>query len=106
VFVQVNPRKNLATGKPYELVVFVDPWTGKILAHCRLSSRSENLLPLIFAIHRDLTLGHTGALVLGYLALVWTIDCFVSFYLTLPITRPGFWRRWRTAWWVKWSARA
>ncbi|NOS74058.1 MAG: hypothetical protein HOP36_05875 [Methyloglobulus sp.] len=28
-----------------------------------------------------------GARILGVVALVWTLDCFVSFYLTLPVRR-------------------
>jgi uncharacterized iron-regulated membrane protein len=61
-------------------------------------------MPFIRRIHTDLVMGEPGALVLGYVALVWTIDCFVGFYLTLPVTVGRFWRRWRTAWWVKWRA--
>ncbi len=38
-------------------------------------------------------------------ALVWTLDCFVGFYLTLPhfggSDRRGFFARWKTAWLVK-----
>jgi uncharacterized iron-regulated membrane protein len=53
-----------------------------------------------------------GMLVLGIVALVWTLDCFVGFFLTLPLSRganpegTGFWRRWKPAWLVKWQAGA
>ena len=41
---------------------------------------------------------------LGIVALVWTLDCFVGFYLTLPRGQGGFWKRWKYAWQVKWRA--
>ena len=110
VSVRIQPRNNPATGKPYNIDfdhVFVDPWTGRILGHRGGNSifRGKiNLMPFVRAIHTDLAMGPTGALVLGYVALAWTIDCFVGFYLTLPVLSGDFWRRWRTAWWVKWRA--
>jgi uncharacterized iron-regulated membrane protein len=52
---------------------------------------------------------------LGITALVWTLDCFVGFYLTLPASSANrssaislaprsFWQRWQPAWLIKWSA--
>ena len=110
VSVRILPRNSPATGKPYDVDldhVFVDPWTGRILGRRGGNSIFRgriNLMPFIRAIHTDLAMGPTGALVLGYVALAWTIDCFVGFYLTLPALSGDFWRRWRTAWWVKWRA--
>jgi len=110
VIVRIVPRNDPKTGRPYALDydhVFVDPWTGRILGRRGGSSLSRgkiNLMLFIRSVHTDLALGAPGALVLGYVAIVWTIDCFVGFYLTLPISRPGFWRRWGIAWWVKWNA--
>ena len=49
----------------------------------------------------SLALGDAGAWVLAILAIVWTIDCFVGFYLTLPVSIAGFWRRWKPAWLIK-----
>jgi hypothetical protein len=40
------------------------------------------------------------------LALVWTLDCLIGFYLTLPVSTGAFWRRWKPAWLVKWKAGA
>src|SRR5690606_5653593 len=42
---------------------------------------------------------------------VWTLDCFVGFYLTLPArsagaARGGFWARWKPAWLIKTKASA
>jgi uncharacterized iron-regulated membrane protein len=42
-----------------------------------------------------------GTLILGVVAVFWTIDCFNGFYLTLPVSLSGFWRKWKTAWAIK-----
>ena len=49
-----------------------------------------------------MALGEKGAWILAILAILWTIDCFVGFYLTLPIKLEKFWTRWKPAWLVKW----
>jgi uncharacterized iron-regulated membrane protein len=53
----------------------------------------------------NLAIGRIGAWILGIVALVWTIDCFVAFYLTLPLlkrnTARDFFTRWKPAWLVK-----
>ena len=55
-----------------------------------------------------------GAWVLGIAAFLWTVDCVVSTYLTLPArqrdvlvrtTGKTWWQRWRPAWLVRWTAR-
>ncbi len=59
--------------------------------------------------------GHNvGGYVLGVVALVWTIDCFIAFYLTFPlrwrstgdVSRPAksWWSRWKPAWLIKTNA--
>ena len=113
VVIECGPRIDPATGKPYQLDfdhLFLDPWTGKELGrrHDFDTSRVNrlNLMPFIYRLHTSLALGNAGALVLGYVALVWTLDCFIGFYLTLPASKGPFWRRWKKAWWVKWRANA
>jgi uncharacterized iron-regulated membrane protein len=107
-----EPREDPAAGKPYELgfvQMFVDPWTGEELGRRRPGDLSQgliNLMPFIWDLHLSLALGAWGAWVLGIVALVWTIDCFVGFYLTLPVSSDAFWRRWKPAWLVKWKAGA
>jgi len=107
-----DPREDPATGKPYELgfiQMFVDPWTGEELGRRRPGDLSEgliNLMPFVWGFHITLELGGWGAWILGVVALVWTIDCFVGFYLTLPVSTGQFWRRWKPAWLVKWRAGA
>jgi uncharacterized iron-regulated membrane protein len=99
--------KDPDTGKSYELgftQFYVDPFTGAELGHRTRADLSEgwiNFMPFIYKLHDALMLKATGATILGIVAVAWTIDCFVGFYLTLPVSLPGFWRRWRPAWLIK-----
>ena len=61
---------------------------------------------IILNLHAALFLGSFGVSVMGIVAIVWTIDCFVGFYLTLPASVGRFWQRWKLAWQVKWRASA
>jgi uncharacterized iron-regulated membrane protein len=107
VLVGMIPRKNPQTGKPYELgfkQLFLDPWTGDELGRRTPGELSEgriNTMPFIYQLHDALKLGPTGEMILGVVALVWTLDCFVGFYLTLPVSAGSFWRRWKPAWLIK-----
>jgi uncharacterized iron-regulated membrane protein len=88
---------------------YVDPWTGDELGRRKRGDLSEgliNLMPFIYDLHWRLALGDLGQWTLGVLALAWTIDCFVGFYLTLPSRSEHFWRRWRPAWLIKNNASA
>ncbi len=65
-----------------------------------------NVMPFVYDLHTTLGgilfgFGDIGVWVLAVVALLWTIDCFVGFYLTLPVTARGFWRHWKTAWRIK-----
>jgi uncharacterized iron-regulated membrane protein len=90
--------------------ILIDPWTGLELARRKRGDLSEgliNLMPFIFGLHFTLQpILPMGTLVLGIVAVLWTIDCFVGFYLTLPVSLGGFWRKWRTAWAIKRGAGA
>jgi len=119
-------RTDPATSEAFELgfnQLFLDPWTGEELGRRSWADISEgwiNLMPFLYKLHFELALGMTGIWILGIVALVWTLDCFIGFYLTLPrmyrsrrqalesnrAGPPGFWRRWRPAWLVKWNAGA
>ncbi|MGA7411825.1 MAG: PepSY-associated TM helix domain-containing protein, partial [Bryobacteraceae bacterium] len=104
------PRTNPATGKPYDLNfnhIFLNPYTGAELGRRRegdLSQGRVNLLPFIYDLHASLAMGSTGGWILGIVALIWTLDSFVGFYLTLPCNPGTFWQRWKYAWQVKWRA--
>lgn len=117
----VGPRIDLKTHEPYDLDVYrliLDPSTGQELDRCRLwGSIPLNLMDFIYSLHYSLALGMTGMWILGICALVWTLDCFVGFYLTLPARSGGtttatktlgrrWWCRWKPAWLVKWKSSA
>jgi uncharacterized iron-regulated membrane protein len=123
VILQVE-RRDRATGGlvPWSTQwdeLFVDPYTGAVIGHRRLGDITEgliNLMPFLLRVHYSLALGPWGLLAFGIAALVWTLDCFVGFYLTLPVrqtmaNRDGrpraaarSWARWRPAWTVRWRA--
>lgn len=92
--------------------VFVDPYTGAVLGarrHGAIGDGLHNLAPFIYELHQSLALGRTGVLLLGIVALLWTIDCFAGAWLTFPAparhpAQAGWraWlRRWRPAWRVR-----
>lgn len=106
----VAPNPDPKTGKLYVLgydEVFVNPHTGQIQgkrARNAISLRPEQLMPLVFQIHHSLALpGVWGTLLLGVVSLLWTLDCFVGAYLTLPKIRPWM-PKWKHAWLIKWHA--
>jgi uncharacterized iron-regulated membrane protein len=99
-----------AGASPILLEVFIDPGTGTIQGDRRwgeLSAKPENLLPFFHRLHTSLLAGTTGEWVLGVVALLWTLDCFVGAALTFPVRMakrradaPGrsWFGRWRAAW--------
>lgn len=99
--------------------LFIDPYTGRELGRREwgdISQGVKNLMPFIYRLHYSLALGDWGLLVFGFAALIWTIDCFVGFYLTLPVrlrhnaarapgpARPSWFDRWLPSWKVRWRA--
>ena len=95
--------------------VYVHPYTGDIIG---TRDRDEwawhNTMWKVFWLHRDLLLGDIGKLLLGIVALVWTINCFIGFYLTFPRAikkkaqnktspkkRASFLKRWLPAWKIR-----
>ncbi|KQP19384.1 hypothetical protein ASF45_25025 [Pseudorhodoferax sp. Leaf265] len=88
--------------------VFIDPYTGRILGTRRwgdLTQGVHNLMPFVYRLHYSLALGPVGTAVLGIAAVLWTLDCMVGLYLTLPARRRhaaaagrSFWARWSPAW--------
>jgi len=132
VLASMSPRIDAATGKAYELgfdQLILNPYTGQELGRRTWGAISEgmiNLMPFVYKLHFNLALGEVGMWTLGITALVWTLDCFVGFYLTLParrkkqnvgyalrtVTDPvrnayptnnlSFRQRWKPAWLIKW----
>jgi len=88
--------------------IYLDPVTGSELGKVKWGAWPTTLsavMPFVYELHETLVMGFAGGRLLGIVALIWTIDCFIAFYLTLP--RPsassthGFFRRWKPAWLVK-----
>lgn len=134
--VYLEPRIDPATKKPYPLEISslkLNPYSGSEVKNSRYDRQAlkengyfplsrKTFLPFIYALHYALALGETGGLILGIIALAWTLDCFVGFYLTLPKRRskhpattgqrasvakpPSFWHRWKPAWQIKRNASA
>ena len=130
----VEPRIDPATGKRHVLdynQVYLDPNTGEELGRRYWGSvwpiTRENLVSFLYRLHYSLHMpefwgsDRWGIRLLGIIAVIWTIDCFVSFYLTLPARRKsnalrpavvsrelskGFWARWKPAWMIKTSGSA
>lgn len=88
--------------------VFVDPYTGRILGERKwgdIGQGRKNLMPFIYRLHYALALDGVGILVFGIVSLLWTVDCFIGAWLTLPARRAGAWRSWWARWWSSWKLR-
>jgi uncharacterized iron-regulated membrane protein len=129
----VEPRRNPETGRLYEPgfnQVFVDPATGEELGKREWGAvwpiTKETFVSFLYVFHYSLHLPEMwgtdrwGIWLLGIIAIVWTLDCFTGFYLTLPPRRRSrtttvnddgdvarsWWQRWRPAWLVRWRGGA
>lgn len=130
----VTPKTDPGTGEPYELgwnQLFLDPATGDEVGRREWGAAwpitRETLIPFLYEFHYNLHIppmwgiDHWGEWLMGGIAILWTLDCFVGFYLTLPARRPprpgrpaaverqlarGWWPRWAVAWKIKTSASA
>lgn len=125
----VLPRVDPATGGLHDLgynQVFLDPVTGAELGRREWGAAwpitRETLVSFLYKLHYSLHLPELwgqdrwGIWLMGIVAVVWTLDGFVGFYLTLPTRKPanplrpaaverqlgrGWWARWKPAWRVK-----
>lgn len=110
----ITPRVDPKTGRQYELgynQVFIDPVSDKELGRREWGGvwpvTRENFVSFLYKLHYSLHLPEMwgidrwGEWLLGGIALAWTLDCFVAFYLTLPKGR----RRWRPRWKAAWRVR-
>jgi uncharacterized iron-regulated membrane protein len=127
----IEPRVDPATGSPYDLGITnlaLDPYTGAELKRDNYAGdiwpiTQKNIMPLINRLHYQLAIpGSIGSYLFGIVALVWFIDCFISAYLTFPVsvrrrkegeaaasaTKQRNWlsRWWNPAWLVKWNSSA
>lgn len=125
-----EPRFDPKTGQLHEVnfnQIFVDPATGRELGTREWGAvwplTKETFVSFLYKLHFSLHVpemwgtDHWGVWLLGGVALLWTLDCFVAFYLTLPARRrardgstlsesppaekKGFWARWKPSWLVR-----
>lgn len=125
----VQPRLNPSTGKLFESgfnQVFVDPVTGEILGKRQWGAvwplSTENFVSFLYKLHFSLHFPEIagsdrwGIWLLGGIAILWALDCFVSAFLTFPAPNRGvndeggafsnerprsFWQRWTPAWRIR-----
>jgi uncharacterized iron-regulated membrane protein len=121
----VEPRRNPATGKLFEPrynQVFIDPATGVEQGRREWGAvwpiTRETFVSFLYVLHYTLHIPELwgidrwGVWLLGGVAILWTLDCFVGFYLTLPPRQKAspkaaaHWSRWKPAWLIKTSASA
>lgn len=96
--------------------VFVDPYTGKVVAERLWGDPTQGavtLMSFLYRLHYTLASGKLGSYVFGIAALIWAVDCFIGFYLTFPQRRRrepsvveqkprSWWARWKPSWLVRW----
>lgn len=99
-----NPQPDHESGRELGWIV-LDPWSGTELGRLAEGQYAHNfagkVIPFIDELHVSLALGELGIQILGIVALVWTLDCLWSVYLTLPLSRRRFWGRWALAFRIK-----
>jgi uncharacterized iron-regulated membrane protein len=85
---------------------FLDPYSGQLTGSRRWGDVTQgvrNLMPFLYRLHYSLALGDVGSTLFGVVALLWTIDCFIGGYLTLPPARRPEGRRGARAWLARWK---
>ncbi len=132
--VYVSGRPDPKTSEPLNPgfnLMFLNPYTGQELGRTNWGEITQgftNFMSFVYKLHFELAMGMWGVWILGITALIWTLDCFVGLYLTLPVSwkpnrppaaealgpdynhaRPAvrsWWSRWMVAWKIKWSGSA
>ncbi|MGB7988349.1 MAG: PepSY-associated TM helix domain-containing protein [Candidatus Methylophosphatis roskildensis] len=109
------------SGEMVTTALVLDPYTDAEISRRNTDIwplTRKNLMAFVYRLHYSLALGEPGLWLFGIAAMVWTLDCFVGAYLTLPVrihpredartlTPPRAWlRRWSRAWTVNWRGSA
>jgi len=125
----VEAKLDPATGKRHTIdynQVFVDPVTGAEIGKRQWGAvwpiSRETVISFLYRLHYTLHIpemwgiSRWGLWLMGGVAVLWMLDCFVGFYLTLPPRRAveqsqpaavarqlrrGWWERWKPAWKIK-----
>lgn len=93
--IRVLPRIDPATGSAHKAdfnQIALDPVSGESQARRmwgEISLSRKNLLPFLYKLHYSMHLPNVGGIeagviFMGILAIVWTIDCFVSLWISFP----------------------
>ncbi len=100
----VQGRVDPATGDAAQLdydEVFADPYTGKRLGQRMwgdYSLRNEDLITQLYYFHYALAIpGDLGISVVGWVGVIWALDCLIALGLAFPLLKKSTWR-------VKWLA--
>ncbi len=102
----VVARIDPTTQRPFVLEydeLFADPVNGAIVGtrNTKTCCDRRSIMRFIFQFHHNLLLpGKWGTWLLGGISMLWLLDCFVGFYLTLPRSRP-FLLKWKNSWFLK-----
>ncbi|HTV24951.1 MAG TPA: PepSY-associated TM helix domain-containing protein [Polyangiaceae bacterium] len=95
LMMSVDPRKDAATGKPYELdfdQVAVNPATGEVQGRREwgaISLSRQQVMPFLYKLHYSLHLPEAGGISLGLwfmglVAMVWFFDAFIALWISFP----------------------
>ncbi len=120
VFYAVPRPERLKGTAPAVVQVHVNPFSGEVLGDRvtgELRWGARHLMPFVYRLHHSLALGLFGTVALGAVSVLWTLDCFFGFWLSLPARarearapagavapRASWLRRWAPAWRVRWRA--
>ena len=104
----VEGRIDPASGKPFEPgynQVAIDPVSGLEQGRRQwgqISLSRENLLPFLYKLHYSMHIPdgwgiEFGIWLMGLIAMVWVVDCFIALWLSFPS-----WRSWRKSFVFRW----
>ena len=126
----IGARVDPASGKLHEPgfnQLFIDPVTGAELGRREWGAvwpiTRETFVSFLYKLHYTLHvpefwgIDRWGVWLMGAIAVIWLVDSFVGFYLTLPVRKKSvapvaasfnsgktWWQRWQPAWLVRWRA--
>lgn len=86
--------------------MFVDPADGTLVGQRQNEPGwgPRQIVNGLFIFHANLLAGEFGRILMGIVAVAWTISALAGLYLTFPQTAP-FWRKWGHAWVLKLRSR-
>jgi uncharacterized iron-regulated membrane protein len=95
LMMSVDPRTDMATGKPFELgfdQVAVNPVTGQVQGRREwgaLSLSRQQVMPFLYKLHYSMHLPaasgvELGIWLMGLVAIVWVLDAFIALWISFP----------------------